>query len=135
MIQETITAPAPRTFKISVRVSRLLNRTTQVEIRDGRRYYGKVEDSSAQQLLRVEFIEFTEKGVKLDIPPRCCAKGHRVEFEIAFSTPRERIQFYAEGTIESAEAFANSHDCVSVRLTSHDADAWRAILRPTSSRR
>lgn len=115
-------------FKINVKVANLTNRTTQVEIRNGKRFFGGKADLKSPPF-NIEFVEFTEDGIRMDIPPRTCATGHKLELVIEFITPQKTIKFRSQGTVESVEAIPDRHDNIVASLNSYDANEWYFIQK------
>jgi hypothetical protein len=114
---------------ITIRVVFLANRTTHVELRDGKRIFGEKEDHSLKKEIHASFAELMDDGVKLDVPPRICANGHRLEFELEFTAPNQPpIRFNAQGVVNHAEVFVHDHDNVTVTFTRHEDAEWKRIL-------
>src|SRR4051812_1031178 len=113
---------------IKVRVLFLSNRTTNVEIREGHRVFGNKKEASAVTL-QAHFVEFMKNGLKLDVPPRICSQGHRLEFELEITGPAQPIRFLAEGVVEHSECFPRSHDNIAIKFTRHDLTTWTAIQK------
>ena len=128
MTRSKFAAP-PATHRVRVRIPRLCNLTTRMEIRDGKRIFAGTEDKSLQAKIVLEFLELTEKSIRLSIPSRTCAQGHRLELDIELIAPDERIDFQGEGKVESVEASNNSHDLVTIALSNHASEKWTEIKR------
>lgn len=121
-------AKPPQRSKISVRVVHLANRTTRVEIREGKRFFGDKPDKSQTQT-HTSLNELAEEGIKLDIPPRTCSKGHRLELELEITLSTKTVRFMADGIVEKAEVFPRDHDSIVIQFTKHDANIWRQVLK------
>ena len=113
---------------IHVRVIYLANRTTHVELRDGKRIFGGKVDKSQKTEAHADFVELMDNGFKLDIPPRTCSIGHRLEFELEVHAPTQVVRFHAQGVVGHAETFPFNHDNIAVTLTQFDHTTWEGIL-------
>jgi hypothetical protein len=113
--------------QIRINVLLLANRTTEVELRDGKRIFGGKEDKSPHARTKPLFLEITETGFKLCIPPRTCSQGHRLELELELVSPPKVMRFRAQGVVRGAEVHPNDHDCIEIELTQFDDTVWQLI--------
>lgn len=120
--------PSNNAFKIVVKVAVLINRTTRTEIRDGKRLLGGKEDKLSTAV-KIEFVEFTNKGIKLEIPPRTCTNGHKLELQFEFVTSQETIVFQTDGTVERAESLSSQQDNIYVAMNNFDTHQWSVIQK------
>lgn len=112
--------------KIMTRVVFLANRTTLVELRDGRRIFGEKKEI-AKVSGDASFIEMIEGGLKLDVPPRMCSQGHRLEFEIEIKVGIRVIHFPVQGIVDHIESNPHGNDSVTVKFTRYDRAVWSVI--------
>lgn len=126
-ISSKLAAP-PVAHRIKVRIPHLVNTTTRMEIRDGKRYYAGTEEKS-QNRAAIELVELGEQAIKLEMPPRTCAQGHRLEVQIELIAPDELISFHGEGNVERVEAASGRPDLVTIALSNHANFKWSDIKK------
>lgn len=127
-VSSKLASPPPSAHRIRVRIPHLVNATTRMEIRDGKRFYAGAEEKSTQRAA-VEFVELGERTIRLEMPPRTCAQGHRLELRIELAAPDESITFHGEGIIERVEASNGRPDLVTIELSNHANAKWIDIKK------
>ena len=119
---------------MEIRVHFLANRTTRVEIRDGKRFFGDREDKSQAPTHAMILGEIGDASVKLEIPPRMCSKGHRLEVELEFMLTDQATRFRAEGIAQEVEVLPHDHDNITIQFTKYDTRVWKKFLRQNQTR-
>lgn len=121
-------AAPPSAHRIRVRIRHLVNCTTRMEIRDGKRFYAGTEEKSPSRV-EIEFVELSDRAITLELPHHTCAQGHRMEIEIELTAPDERIDFHGEGNVERVESDHGRADLVTVVLSNHASEKWSEIKK------
>src|SRR4051812_27859637 len=106
----------PNDFKSMVLNIDLTNITTQAEIRDGKRCYGKGiskhADEKVEEKLEILISEFLEDGLILEIPTKTCAATHTIMIEVHTVNTKPLVNFTATLKVDRLEKISLGSDMI-----------------------
>lgn len=112
-----------------IRVS-MMNSTTQVEVRDGVRVFGTGPKAKTEESpdIKVRFVEFTEKGLKIEFPEKSCANAHMLLLQVELVCAEKVVQaLNLSVKVAAMEALPSGHDLVTVDLVQYEQKEWDAF--------
>lgn len=99
---------------ISIRVVSFENRTTRTELR----FPPRSSD------LPAHFLCFVEKGLILELPPRTCAKGHKVHTCLLVNHNKKELRFNTSAQVLDVISSAGERDSVTIELVGFEQSDW-----------
>ena len=99
---------------IQIRVASFENRTTRTELRFPPR----------SSELPAHFLCFLEKGMILELPPRTCAKGHKVQTCLLVNHGKKELRFNVTAQVLDVVSSAGERDSVSIELIGFEKSDW-----------
>jgi hypothetical protein len=94
---------------ITIRVASFENRTTRTEL--------KLANGAT-------FLCFLEKGMILELPPRTCANGHKVQLVLNVKHGKKELRFQATATVGDVVVSQGEKDSVSIELVGFEQSDW-----------
>jgi hypothetical protein len=127
----------PSDFKTMIIKINLTNVTTQAEIRDGKRCYGKgisKQSDNVENDLEISISEFLENGLILDIPSKTCADNHTIMIEVRSENTEPLVNFKATLKVNSIEKISKESDMAEATFIQKDEKEW-AVFQSILSRK
>jgi hypothetical protein len=103
---------------IIIRVSSFENRTT----RTGLKLAARGADIPSTQ-----FLCFLEKGMILELPPRTCAKGHKIQLVLEVKFGKKELHFEASAVVSEVISSPGERDSVTLGLVGYEVPDWNWI--------
>lgn len=108
----------------------MMNSTTQVEVRDGVRVFGVGAKAKQEESpdIKVRFVEFTEKGLKIEFPEKSCALNHILLLQVELVRADEVLQaLNLSVKVMTLETLPSGHDLVAADLVQYDPKEWESF--------
>jgi hypothetical protein len=102
---------------INIRVVSFENRTTRTELR----FPPRSTD------LPAHFLCFLEKGVILELPPRTCAQGHKVQVGLLVKHGKKELRFSATAQVAEVVPSQGERDSVTIDFVGFEQSDWEWI--------
>lgn len=107
----------------------LTNQTTQTQIRNGKKGFGKKfakwETSSENY---VTISEFIPDGIVFDSPHRTCATGHFVQLDIKVLNTGDNFELSVAGKVTDTQKVSDTRESISLTLQEFEKVEWDRFM-------
>lgn len=104
---------------------RMTNETSSTRVmKDGRSYGSELVEVLGDN---IKFVEFTEKGMSLQVRRRSCETGHILELEFDVTGVKIELRFAVKARVAKIEHLDDEWDQVWVDLVGFEEHMWSAF--------
>lgn len=103
---------------LSIHVAAFENRTTRTELKAGKK-----------EPLAAHFLCFVDRGMVIELPPRTCARGHKVHLTLEVKHAKKKdLRFTASAVVNDVASSPGERDSVTIELVGYEQSDWEWIL-------